>query len=143
MKFAIVEQMGHRRFAGVVEEVTVAGAPMLRVTVPTWERVYTEKQYAYPEDADLYDGLSGSVERDAHESHAAFVVDLGAASLFAITWCDQARVSEVLAKESTESGPVTRTYSPWRPKRAQLPAPPEADAAPVPARDDDSEEIVF
>ncbi|MGE0547589.1 MAG: acetyltransferase [Kofleriaceae bacterium] len=33
--FAIVELMGHRRLAGYVREVTVAGAPLLRLDVPS------------------------------------------------------------------------------------------------------------
>lgn len=32
--WAIVEVMGHRRLAGSVREVTIAGAPMLRIDIP-------------------------------------------------------------------------------------------------------------
>lgn len=129
MKYAIVEQMGHRKFAGLVDEDVIAGAPMLRVTVPAREIKRNESRYVYAEDAADYDGLSGRIEREVHEAHAAFVVHLGAASIFAISWCDAAHVNAVLLSGSTESGPVTRTESPWRPRRdvAQLPPPPTED----------------
>lgn len=32
--WAILELMGHRRLGGLVSEVTVAGAPMLRIDIP-------------------------------------------------------------------------------------------------------------
>ncbi len=131
MKYAIVEQMGHRRFAALVDADVVAGAAMLRVTIPAWETKRNESRYVYAEEAADYDGLSGRIEREVHEAHAARVVHLGAASIFAISWCDAAHVNAVLASGATEAGPVTRTESPWRPRRDLLPPRPEAEAAPA------------
>lgn len=128
MRYAIVEVFGHRRYAGAVEEATLAGAAVLRVTVPAWEEREVERDYLY--EPDPVTGLMGSVERDVHDAHQSFVVDLGGAAVFACTWCDESRVMHVLRAERTMEGPIVRTESAWR-RRAeparQLPPPPPSE----------------
>ena len=63
--WAIVEVMGHGRFAGFVQEATLAGAPFLRIDVPA---------------------VSG---QDGDAGQQAFTRYLGAGSIFAITPCTE------------------------------------------------------
>lgn len=79
MRWAIIEVMGHRVYAGWTEDVTVAGAPMLRVHVPAVEHRWTERGY----------GEQRGQERTVIERYPAFEVDLGGAALFAVTSCPE------------------------------------------------------
>lgn len=60
-EWAVVEVMGHQRFAGLVTEQTIGGASFIRVDVPA-----------------------------IGEDQPAFTKILGASSIFAITPCDEA-----------------------------------------------------
>lgn len=140
MRYAIVEVFGHRRYAGLVEEVSLAGQPMLRVTTPAWARATVERRYLYPDEATP-EGLSGDVERDIHEAHDAFVVHLGGAALFAVTWCAEAQVSAVLREGRAHAGGTcTVVEGPWR-RRGTPPALEIRDVDPTDDEDEDEEVI--
>jgi len=109
VKYAIVEVFGHRRYAGAVSEVTLAGQPMLEVSVPGWREERTETRWAYE------GGMDEEGHREAREVtivHEPYVVLLGGQSLFSVSWCDEGQMRESL--ESAHLGPTTRTESPWR-----------------------------
>lgn len=113
-QYAIVEVMGHRLYAGRTEPSSLAGQPMLRVSSPAWTRTRVERRYLYAEDRTA-DGLYGDVERDVHESHSEYVVDLGGGALFAVTWCTEADVMAVLHQGRAHSGgSVTVIEGQWR-----------------------------
>ena len=137
-RWAVVEVMGHRRYVGLVREVTIAGIALIRVHVPEVKEHRVEKRRR-----DAYDVMLGVVpvageyERDHTIRRAAFHVDLGPSSIFAISWCDEAYA----VQHSSESHPgavetVTET-GPWRPVAARVAALPGPVA--VPGDDEDGE----
>lgn len=117
MPYAIVEMMGRRAIAGLAEEAVRAGAPVLRVTVPAWSRERTIGGYLT--EPDPISGAYGQVERTVREDHAAYVCEVGGASIYCVTWCSELRVMETLqAGGCHDGGAVVRTEEPWRPYRS-------------------------
>lgn len=96
MKWAIVEVMGHRRYAGQVEEVTLAGAAFIQVTTPDCKRTNTEYDW---------DDNGRRRTREVIVEFAPLVVALGAAAIFAVTWCTEAEATEAIASAATMRGP--------------------------------------
>lgn len=131
MRFAVVEVMGHRLYAGSVEEATLAGAPILRVFIPYWENTRIERRYLH--QPDPVTGLEGDVEREVCEMHEPQTVDLGGAAIFAVTWTSEARAMAVLRSGRASAGPaegIALRTGPWRrPAEAvrQLPPPPSSE----------------
>lgn len=114
MRWAVVEVMGHRVYVGQVEEVTVAGAPMLRVWVPEVEREHTEKDYG-----DV--GFTAARCRTVRKRYPAYDVDLGGGSLFAVTRCSEgvarARIPSAYRPDGFEP---SSEYGPWTPATGAL-----------------------
>lgn len=61
--WAIVEQLGHRRLVGQLSEVDVAGAPMLRIDIPT-----DPPTFRLASSASLY-GIIPITEEEARQHH--------------------------------------------------------------------------
>lgn len=95
--WAILELMGHRRLAGYVQEVELAGHGMLRLDIPEHE--------APAEDSDLHDGAPTDVKATQFYSPAA---------LYCLT-----PTTEAIARA------VSRPPTPAH--RWELPAPPPRD----------------
>lgn len=115
MSWAIVEVMGHRVYAGRIEEVTVAGVPMLRVHVPEHVERRVETDYR---SADGTGEGHTLWERDVELRWPAWSVDLGGAALFAVTGCSEltARVAVPASRRGPEGG--DRIEGEWRPRNA-------------------------
>lgn len=130
MEWAIVEVMGHRRYAGQIEEIAVAGVPMLRVHVPAFVRSHRETEWRAPsgDACSSWDSDAQRWERTVEEHHTAYTVDLGGASLFAVTRCSEDRARE--AARVCHLGPEApeETTSEWRLRNAPQLAGPVVDA---------------
>lgn len=122
-EWAIVEVMGHRRYAGQAEEVTVAGAPMLRVNVPTVERTSTVTEWRSPtgDRIDSWDSRATEWWTTRTTRYPGYVVDVGGAALFAITRCPEERARASLAA-ATYAGPhePERIDGEWAPRARAL-----------------------
>lgn len=81
--FAIVEVMGHGKFAGFVQQVPMGGAAMIRVDVP--EIPESEEEY---NSWDPVTGKMGTAKRKI-PAMPAFTKFLGISSIFAITPCSE------------------------------------------------------
>lgn len=123
-RWAIVEVMGHRVYAGRLEEVTLAGVPMLRVHVPAHEERTTEHDWR-----ERF-GRSCRVVRDVTERYAAFEVDLGGGALFAVTTVSEEAARRVMGQrgQARPPGSVERVEGEWRDTD---PPPQLVDAAPA------------
>lgn len=119
MVFALVECMGRRVYAGRIEQVVVAGAPMLRVLVPEVERELSQKDYG-----DW--GTTATKVRTVRERYPAFKVDLGGGALFAVTECsEEVARAHVPSCYRPEGFGHTSEYGPWELAAAALPGPVE------------------
>jgi hypothetical protein len=103
--YAIVEVMGHNRFAGFVQQVPFGGAAMIRVDVPE-----------VPErDEDYMDwGEDGKAVKKTRKvaGTPAFTKFLGVSSIFAITPCS--KEVALAAVNQFRSAPVTILEMPSR-----------------------------
>lgn len=105
--WAIVEVMGHGRFAGFVQQVPFGGAAMIRVDVP--EILEHEEEY------DAWEGsVCAGKEKKKRKvpGSAAFTKFLGVSSIFAITPCS--KEVAIAAVKSFRSAPVTILEMPAR-----------------------------
>ncbi len=100
--WAIVEVMGHNRFAGYVQQVPMGGAAMIRVDVP--EIPDGEEEY------DIYEKTDSGAYRAVKKTRPisgtpAFTKFLGVSSIFAITPCS--KEVAIAAVRQFRSAPVT------------------------------------
>jgi hypothetical protein len=103
--YAIVEVMGHNRFAGYVQQVPFGGAAMIRIDVP--EIPESEEEYSDYDD----DGKRVKKTRKVAGT-PAFTKFLGVSSIFAITPCS--KEVALAAVNSFRSAPVTILEMPAR-----------------------------
>lgn len=105
--WAIVEVMGHNRFAGYVQQVPMGGAAMIRIDVPE-----------IPDHEEEYDEWAGSVcagkekKKRKVQGSPAFTKFLGVSSIFAITPCS--KEAAIAAVNQFRSAPVTILEMPAR-----------------------------
>jgi hypothetical protein len=105
--WAIVEVMGHNRFAGFVQQVPMGGAAMIRIDVP-----------AIPDHEEEYDEWSGTVsagmkkKKRKVQGSPAFTKFLGVSSIFAITPCS--KEVAITAVKQFRSAPVMILEMPAR-----------------------------
>lgn len=96
--WAIVEVMGHSRFAGFVQQVPMGGAAMIRVDVPAIPE--SEEERPHYDDEGKRSTIKVKVA-----GTPAFTKFLGVSSIFAITPCDEEAARE--AVRQFRSAPVT------------------------------------
>jgi hypothetical protein len=115
MRWAVVEVMGHRRYAGQVEEVTVAGVPMLRVHVPPYTSTSRASESRLPDGTACPSWDERAVEWIAPVSvlYPGFTVDLGGAALFAVTGCSEERARAALPHSHHGEEEPVRTVGEW------------------------------
>lgn len=116
MKWAIVEVMGHRRYAGQIREVSFAGASMLEVLVPAAEKTWEEREW-YP---------SPGRRRQVVQRWPAYDVLLGGGSLFAVHACTE-NVARAAAPSSHHPDGIEGSveYGEWVSNGPALPGPVE------------------
>lgn len=118
MRWAVVEVMGHRRYVGQVEEVTVAGVPMLRVHVPGYVSRSRSTEWRTPAGEPVASWDEDGVEGEATITleYQPYVVDLGGSALFAVTTCSEERARAGV--EHGHDGPESpvRTVGEWVPR---------------------------
>jgi hypothetical protein len=88
--WAIVEQMGHNRYAGFVTTEYFGGTALFRIDVPALEeRERTTKRPEYDSDGRRYLPAGATVKESAVQGYTKYI---GPSSLFALTPCSQAAV---------------------------------------------------
>lgn len=103
--WAIVEVMGHSRFAGYAQQVAMGGAAMIRIDVP--EIPEREEEY------DAWgDGETCTKKKRTIAGTPAFTKFLGISSIFAITPCT--KEVAIAAVNQFRSAPVTILEMPSR-----------------------------
>lgn len=124
---ALIEVLGRRKYAGEIEPLP--GAPFVRLHIPACET--RSKDYDWSE----------SVPVEEHCEFGDMVVDLGASSIFAITYVEADEVIEALsdAGSSVERGPLLRkTRTP-----VPLPAPQDDQEDPEPTEEEPGEAVLI
>lgn len=119
--WAIVEVMGHKKFAGFVSEQLIAGAALVRVDVPETQHETRNDDYSIVATKGAYTKL------------------IGVASIYCITPCDEAlarRAAQVLERWS-EPIPVSL------PQLVAGPSTPTTDAEIVGHLDDDDDDNTY
>ncbi len=109
--WAIVEVMGHNRYAGFVQQVPFGGAAMIRVDVPEIAEYWVDMP-------DWENG--GQPRRHLVPGTPAFTKFLGISSIFAITPCTQE--AAMAAVRAFRSAPVTILDLPQRRALPQIDA---------------------
>lgn len=108
--WAIVEVMGHNRYAGFAQQVAMGGAAMIRVDVPE-----------IPESEEEYEDYSSRIPGESYAAvkkkrtvpgTPAFTKFLGVSSIFAITPCT--KEAAYAAVKAFRSAPVTIIDLPQR-----------------------------
>ncbi len=102
--WAIVEVMGHSRYAGFVRQVPMGGAMMIRVDVPEIPESEVEMPRNYP---------SVDAPKMKIPGTPAFTKFLGVSSIFAITPCT--KEAAIAAVKAFRSAPMTIIDLPQRP----------------------------
>lgn len=114
--WAIVEVMGHRRYAGQVEQVTVVGVPMLRIHSPEVETQFQRRDYRGPDGATRV--------RTVTVLYPAFHVDVAGGALFTVTRCPESAAKAAVPHSHRPDGfESVETEGPWGPDAAQLTGP--------------------
>lgn len=133
--WAIVEQMGHNRYAGRISEFQIGGAALIRIEVPAIpERRHKIKQDWDPQTGDYYTDGPREVE-SVIPARQAFTKLIGVQSIFAITPCTE-EVARAAA-EQMRAEPVTCIQIP---ERLMIPASTE-DNSRDPEGDDPEDKI--
>ena len=110
--WAIVEVMGHQRYAGFVRQVPMGGAVMIRVDVPE----LPEKDEVYT-DYDYSDGYGRQVKKTRKlPAVPAFTKFLGVSAIFALTPC-----TEEMARAAVEKWRSVPAVELAMPARRMLP----------------------
>ncbi len=100
--WAVVEQLGHNQYAGLVSEATVCGVAMVRIDVPE----VTERKEKDPDGSEY-------VVRKARLGYTKLI---GAGSIFAITPCTEEVARRIAARMgNAESWNFTPLALPQRP----------------------------
>ncbi len=108
--WAIVEIMGHQRFAGFVQTVPMGGAAMIRIDVPEIpddEEKYQEYESAGPDGRQML-----VTKTRPRKGSPAFTKFFGVSSIFALTPCSQEVA--IAAVRSFRAAPVTILTMPQR-----------------------------
>lgn len=114
--WAIVEVMGHRRYAGQVEQVTHVGVPMLRIHSPEVQCPYQHRDYNGPDGATRV--------RTITVRYPAFQVDVAGGALFTLTPCPESAAKAAVSSSHRPDGfESVETEGPWGPDAAQLTGP--------------------
>jgi hypothetical protein len=109
--WAIVEVMGHNRFAGYVQQVPMGGAAMIRIDVPEIAEEEIEEVIGWAEDDTAPNGRRTTQTRKRRvPGTPAFTKFLGVSSIFAITPCS--KEVAIAAVKSFKSAPVTILHMP-------------------------------
>lgn len=120
--WAVVEIMGHQKYAGFCTETTLAGAPLLRVDVPQVEgKQYSTERYNY--EAKRYE--QQTYQEPDIEGYTKY---FGPSSIFCVTPCTEAAARE--AAKQWRSAPVQQVHLPEFDTTARLIA-----AAPIEPED--------
>lgn len=121
--WAVVEIMGHQKYAGFCTETTLAGAPLLRVDVPQIEgKQYSSQQYNY--EVKCYE--TRTYQEPDIEGYTKY---FGPSSIFCVTPCTEAAARE--AAKQWRSAPIQQVRLPDFDTTARLIA-----AAPVGAEEE-------
>ena len=100
--WAIVEQMGHNRYAGFVTTQVFGAATLFRVDVPALPEREAVLRYGSYDAANQYMPVGSKVRKGATQAYSKLI---GAASIFAITPCtEQAALAAV---EEIQARPLT------------------------------------
>lgn len=133
--WAIVEVMGHKRFAGYVTEQVFGSAALIRVDVPATEQP--------PRRGYLPNGDYGTLPARTTAEYSKLI---GVSSIYCITPCTEEVARKVARVIEAENDPIPVHI----PVERQLPAPrasdddiDEEDVVPVGGSDDDDDALPF
>lgn len=99
--WAIVEVMGHSRYAGFARQVPMGGAAMIRIDVPEVPAYEVERERYN------YEGAEPKIEKYVEKvtGAPAFTKFLGVSSIFAITPCT--KEAAIAAVKAFRAAPIT------------------------------------
>ncbi len=110
--WAIIEVMGHSKYAGFVRQVPMGGAAMIRIDVPEIperEEEYLDYLCDRPAGEDAYKTVKKTRKVPGTPAFTKF---LGVSSIFAITPCS--KEAAIAAVKAFRSAPVTVIDLPQR-----------------------------
>ncbi len=109
--FAVVEQMGHNRYAGKISEFVLGGASLIRIEVPEIPERKVKRRRAWDPNTGEYYDKPQEVE-ETIPGRQAFTKFIGPNSVFSITPCTE-EVARAAA-EQMRAEPITCVQMPER-----------------------------